>query len=137
VTDVADLIPLIRKNLAFNIPSSQQSNIRVQELDWVRLESTQPNLRSNLFSCSIIDLLLVIDCIYHPSLLRPLVETINHLTTGGKTIVLVAVELRAEDVIRGFLGLLISSEESWEIWSVGEHLLDVSYAMWILWKRKT
>ena len=136
VTDIADLVPLIRKNLALNTPSPRSSNVTAEELDWVQFESTSPDLRSKFFSCPIVDLLLVVDCVYHPSLLPPLIETINHLTTRGKTIVLIAVELRSEEVIREFLDLLIRSDESWEIWSVGEHLLDMSYAIWTLWKGK-
>jgi len=136
VTDIADLVPLIRKNLALNTPSPRSSNVTAEELDWVQFESTSPDLRSKLFSCPIVDLLLVVDCVYHPSLLPPLIETINHLTTREKTIVLIAVELRSEEVIREFLDLLIRNDEGWEIWSVGEHLLDMSYAMWILWRGK-
>jgi len=134
-TDIAELIPLIRKNISLNIPRSHVSNITVEELDWVRLKDTLPARRSRLFAYPTIDLLLVVDCIYHPNLLLPLVETINHLTVREKTVVVVAVELRAEDVVREFLELLTGSEKGWEIWSVGEHLLDAAYAIWVGWKR--
>jgi len=78
--------------------------------------------------------LLVVDCIYHPSLLPALVETIEHLTIREQTTVLVAVELRAEEVIDEFLKLWVGNEGRWEVWSVGEVLQDASYAMWVGWK---
>ena len=59
------------------------------------------------------DLILAVDCIYHPSLVGPLVSTINHFARPDRTIVVVVSELRAEDVLRGFL-------EAWLGSSVGD-----------------
>lgn len=86
------------------------------------------------------DLLLVVDCIYHPSLLPPLVTTIDALAVTGRTVVVVVVELRAEDVIREFLELWLQAGQSngdgdggtWEIWHANvDEILDGPYAMWI------
>ncbi|KAL4250006.1 hypothetical protein ABKN59_005937 [Abortiporus biennis] len=143
-TDIDPLIPLIRKNLSLNIPGwvdpSQQQvgpctrSVTAEPLDWVVLHQHAPS-RKPIYSFEPVDLLLVVDCIYHPSLLPSLVHTIDYLTTPGRTAVLVLVELRAEDVIREFLErwLKISSEGSWEIWHVNGGV-EGPYAMWLGWK---
>jgi len=131
VTDVPELIPLIKKNISMNIPSAPASNIVAQDLDWTALQSAPPALRAKAFSFDDIDILLVVDCVYHPSLVSPLVDTIHYLTTPGKTTVVVVVELRAEDVVREFLETWLQSDPRWEIWSVGEQRLDSTYALWV------
>jgi len=133
VTDIAALLPLIRKNLSLNFDGwPSNSNIAIEELDWEALHSSTPALRTANFTYSPIDLLLAVDCIYHPSLLPSLVETIDFLATPQKTAVLVVVELRAEDVVREFLERWIGTE-SWEVWRVGG-LLGMPYVAWIGWK---
>ena len=63
------------------------------------------------------DVVLIVDCIYHPSLLPALVSTIDYLTIAGRTTVIVVVELRAEDVIREFLQCWLdkTAEGEWEL----------------------
>lgn len=131
-TDIPELVPLMLKNLALN---GDRPNITAEELDWLQLSSATSSYRSKIFAYPTIDLLLVVDCIYHPSLLPALVETINHLSTTNKTVVLVAVELRAEDVLEEFLRLWVGQEGRWEIWSISEGLIDASYAMWVGMKK--
>ena len=131
MTDIPELIPLIKKNLSMNIPSSSTSKIAAQDLDWITLQSTSPTLRAKAFAFEVVDLLLVVDCVYHPSLVSPLVDTMRYLTTPGKTTVVVAVELRAEDVVREFLEMWLQSDPRWQIWSVGEERLSSAYALWI------
>lgn len=81
--------------------------------------------------------MLIVDCIYHPSLLPALVVTIDHLATSEKTAVLVVVELRAEDVVREFLDLwLAAGEGAWEIWHAHE-VMEGPYAVWVGWKKGT
>lgn len=100
----------------------------MEELDWVILHSTPPRLR--IRHSPAIDLLLIVDCIYHPSLLPALVETLDSLTVPELTTVLVVVELRAEDVIRTFLELWLAKPH-WEIWRLGRHgALGKPYVMW-------
>lgn len=137
VTDIADLVPLLRKNMALNfegwpncLPSTPGSNIFVDELDWVLLHSTKVTHRPRLFDSEPIDLLLIVDAIYHPSLLPALVDTIHHLATPDQTVVLVVVELRADDVIREFLQLWLG-KPGWEVWRIGDGLLQKPYAMWL------
>ncbi|KAK7687134.1 hypothetical protein QCA50_009637 [Cerrena zonata] len=150
VTDIEDLIPLIRKNIALNLPHSGALNpasdvngpitmtgiIKSEPLDWLTLYNCSPSTRHKLFSYDPIDLLLVVDCIYHPSLLPALVQTIDHLATPNRTAVFVMVELRAEDVVREFLEiwLAVGGGGVWEIWHVND-FLEVPYAMWIGWKK--
>ena len=133
VTDIDELIPLIRKNIARNmppppVPTSRSKhpppaapNVTATALDWVALHAAPMPLRARLVPAEPVDLLLVVDCIYHPSLLPPLLTTIDYLTVADRTAVVVVVELRAEDVIREFLQLWLdlSAGTEWEIWSVG------------------
>ncbi|KAI0818479.1 putative methyltransferase-domain-containing protein [Trametes gibbosa] len=151
VTDIEDLVPLIRKNIARNLshpptspskskgphsPSSANSNVTAIALDWVEIRNATPALRRKLAPEEPADLILVVDCIYHPSLIPPLLSTIDCLAVPGQTAVLVVVELRAEDVVREFLQgwLELSSAGDWEIWSIGGTLKG-PYAVWVGWKR--
>ncbi|KAH9944679.1 hypothetical protein B0H21DRAFT_792119, partial [Amylocystis lapponica] len=155
-TDIDALVPLIQKNLARNLPtispaapsnskgrsrlsrghpSEGAPNVCAEALDWTILQNASPSVRQSLCAFQPADLLLVVDCIYHPSLLSALLATIDHLTIAGRTAVLVVVELRAEDVVREFLEgwLGISPHGAWEIWSVPE-VLEGPYAVWVGWK---
>ncbi|KAI0373587.1 hypothetical protein BV20DRAFT_1119130 [Pilatotrama ljubarskyi] len=148
VTDIDDLVPLIRKNVARNLshppafPSKQKgslsppsSNVTTAALDWIEMHEATPGLRRKLAPDELADLLLVVDCIYHPSLIPPLLSTIDYLTVPDRTAVLVVVELRAEDVVREFLQgwLDLSPAGEWEIWSIGG-LMEGPYAAWVGWK---
>jgi hypothetical protein len=75
-------------------------------------------------------LILVVDCIYHPSLIPPLLSTLDHLAARPSSLsstqdhthahgpdVLVVAELRSEDVIREFLEGW-RALEGWTIWSL-------------------
>ena len=131
VTDIPELMPLIKKNISMNISNMSRSNTVAQDLDWITLQSTPATLRAKAFSFEVIDLLLVVDCVYHPSLVSPLVDAMQYLTTPGKTTVVVVVELRMEDVVREFLETWLRSDPRWQIWSLGEHKLDSAYALWM------
>lgn len=142
-TDIAPLLPLIRKNVALNFSGwthntkppegSPGSNICVEELDWETLLSLPPARRSRYYPKPAEpnaewDLVLVVDCVYHPSLLPALVETIETVSTVGKTWVLVIVELRQEDVVREFLETWLQ-KGSWRLFRV-DRLLDLPYVIW-------
>ena len=148
VTDIVDIIPLIQKNISRNLdhpstsppkskasPSQARSNVTAMALDWLELRDATAAIRSKLVPVEPADLVLVVDCIYHPSLLPALLTTIDYVTQPGRTVVIVAVELRADDVVREFLQgwLDMAGEGTWEIWSVSE-LLNGPYAMWVGWK---
>ncbi|KAJ7091334.1 putative methyltransferase-domain-containing protein [Mycena belliarum] len=153
-TDLGELLPLIRKNLSLNFPGWPHTqtkqgtampghNVVVEELNWQTLLSTASSRRARLFPrpSPPADLVLIVDCIYHPALLASLVAAMDFVSTTDSTAVLVVMELRAEDVTREFLErwLTLSSGE-WEIWRVGndepEGMLakETPYVMWVGWK---
>ena len=83
-TDIPALVPLLRKNLLSTSPS-----VAVTSLDW-----TLPALRQvDVRSADAPDLLLVVDCIYHPALVHPLLTTLTSLATPHHTAVVVVAEL--------------------------------------------
>jgi predicted nicotinamide N-methyase len=142
-TDIAPLLPLIRKNVALNFSGWTQntkppeglpgSNVFVEELDWETLLSLPPTGRSRYYPKppelnAKWDLVLIVDCIYHPSLLPALVETIETVSTAGKTWSLVVVELRQEDVVREFLEIWMN-KGTWRLFRV-DGLLDLPYVVW-------
>ncbi|EIN09403.1 hypothetical protein PUNSTDRAFT_119912 [Punctularia strigosozonata HHB-11173 SS5] len=145
VTDIESLMDLIRKNLMLNSTNIPVHNISTESLDWLALQSTPLESRCRLFPAPEAgppDLVLVVDCIYHPSLLPALICTLEHLCSGGSPALIVA-ELRAEDVVREFLQLWLRSGQ-WEIWSLssGYEIRDekrpmgIEYVLWLGWIRK-
>lgn len=112
--------------------------ITATALDWLLPPSRQ--LPDSIL-LDIPDIVLVVDCIYHPSLIKPLLRTIEELSVRGRTVVWVVCELRAEDVVREFLEGWLEMEGGWKIWSMsgegseGEGQgLGPRYGMWIGWK---
>lgn len=159
-TDLDYLLPLIRKNITHNKDNIlhelskssgfalQPNTITVESLDWIQLLHTTPASRHQLFrlpqpnqffgtpDAQILDLIFAVDCIFNPSLLPGLVESIDHFAVPGRTKVVIAVELRSEEVIRDFLGLWLG-KGGWEVWRVGDlsdgngERRDVSFAIWV------
>ncbi|KAF8216457.1 putative methyltransferase-domain-containing protein [Mycena galopus ATCC 62051] len=151
-TDIAELVPLIRKNVSLNFPGwpnvptkqgvpGPGQNVAVDEINWEILHSTPLHRRAQLFPPppAPFDIVLVVDCIYHPNLLPPLLAAMDYVSTAGTTAVLVLMELRAEDVTRDFLeGWLTLGGGEWEIWRIAndEGMLGKNqpYVMWVGWK---
>ncbi|KAJ3560597.1 hypothetical protein NP233_g10731 [Leucocoprinus birnbaumii] len=134
-TDIPELVPLIQKNVDLNFPqvsaSSSPSDICARALDWVELKSTPLHRRQTFFPIEdVIDLLLVVDCIYHPSLLPALTETINYLAAPDHTAVLVVSELRSEQVIREFLESWLALPD-WTIYRIEQGSLSGPYVVWV------
>jgi hypothetical protein len=128
-TDIPDLVTLIRKNIELNLSLSVSGcAVTDESLDWAVVHnapcSTWHKLQllsgtasdgrdeTNSAASRNADLILVVDCIYHPSLIPPLVSTLEYLCSqGGEptpsssscTDVLVVPELRAEVLVREFL----------------------------------
>lgn len=138
-TDLPFLIPLIAKNLSQNIP--KHSNVSTEPLDWIEFQSMPLNTRftayKNVWMDDVIQepsnsprIILVVDCIYNPSLIDPLLTVINHFAVDDKekALVLVVLELRAEDVSKLFLSRWMDSGQ-WEIWSLA--VLGTRFAVWI------
>ncbi|KAF9443836.1 hypothetical protein P691DRAFT_778632 [Macrolepiota fuliginosa MF-IS2] len=132
-TDIPELMPLIQKNIAINFsPGSTISSptIVTQPLDWISLKNTPLHRRRALFPVeNLIDVLLIVDCIYHPSLLPPLIETIDFLATPGQTAVVVVSELRSEQVIREFLELWLAIPG----WVIHRSPMDIFFGPYVVW----
>ena len=137
------------------------TNINVESLDWTMFMGTaQPRLswkRIGADTEDSPDIIIAADCIFNPSLLPPLVATLASLARpcsqvnayGSeqereevlRPLVLVAAELRSEDVVREFLELWLASGE-WEIWRVEMESdekvevpwLDPSFVLWAGWR---
>lgn len=116
----------------------------IEELDWLALASlpsgtargrycpvpkATPTLELESTDHVAWDIVFAVDCIYNPSLLSALVDTIDAVSTAGRTWVLVVAELRQEDVLREFLDLWLKHSGRWEITRV-EGLLDVHFVVW-------
>ncbi|THH11875.1 hypothetical protein EW146_g7904 [Bondarzewia mesenterica] len=136
-TDLPELIPLIRKNISRAVPPSSSSHaymIAAESLDWT-LPAHRQLPHETLSDPP--DLLLVVDCIYHPSLIPPLIDTLTTLAVPQRTAVLVLAELRAEDVIREFLERWVGGK-GWEVWSVGggheDGMMGARFGMWVGWR---
>ncbi|KAI0291837.1 putative methyltransferase-domain-containing protein [Russula brevipes] len=127
-TDIPALLPLLRKNL-LSVPPTTAGTITVVDLDW-----TLPALRQVDVSTDPPDVLLIVDCIYHPTLVRPLLGTMTAIAAPRHTVAVVVAELRAEDVLREFLEGWI--ELGWCVWSVAEGLLGPRWGMWVAWREK-
>ena len=132
-TDIPALVPLLRKNLvSVSAPPTtgavaSTAAVAVAALDW-----TLPPQRQIDICDDPPDVLLVVDCIYHPTLVRPLLTTMTALAAPRRTVALVVAELRAEDVLREFLQGWIAL--GWSIWSVAEDLLGPRWGMWVAWR---
>ncbi|KAG8903913.1 hypothetical protein FRB99_002570 [Tulasnella sp. 403] len=135
-TDLEELVPLIRKNVARCTDASLR--VTVTDFDWVLLQTTAPNRRHAVFRLPAeadppIDLVICCDCIYNPELVAPLISAIDYCTCASRTLVLVVAELREEDVLRQFLAMWLASG-SWEIWRLPEQLLGARTIAWVGWK---
>ncbi|KDE05408.1 hypothetical protein MVLG_04203 [Microbotryum lychnidis-dioicae p1A1 Lamole] len=114
-TDQYESLQLIQrtlsKNQANDVALMDPKRFEVQELDWVE-EARDSSSNSNstkppneLQSREDLEphLIIASDCIYNPSLAKPLARTIAKRAIKGKTVVLVASELRDQDALEIFL----------------------------------
>ncbi|KAF8629080.1 hypothetical protein AX15_003574 [Amanita polypyramis BW_CC] len=135
-TDIGELVPLIRKNIGINFPGwpnsadGQGTNVSAAELDWIALSSASTSQRKRMAGFKPADILLVVDCIYHPSLLPHLVETIDYLSVPEKTVVFILIELREEDVVREFLAIWLK-KPGWQIWRIEDEAFPMPYVVWV------
>ena len=126
-TDIPALVPLLRKNLVSVSAPPTTGTVAVAALDWTLPPQRQIDI------CDVPpDVLLVVDCIYHPTLVRPLLTTLTALAAPRRTVALVVAELRAEDVLREFLQGWLAL--GWSMWSVAEDLLGPRWGMWVAWR---
>jgi hypothetical protein len=104
----------------------------VVALDWTLPPGRQIDIREEEEEEDRPEVLLVVDCVYHPTLVRPLLTTMTALAAPRRTVAIVVVELRAEDVLREFLRGWIAL--GWSIWSVADDLLGPRWGMWVAWR---
>ncbi|KAF8524207.1 hypothetical protein JB92DRAFT_1472256 [Gautieria morchelliformis] len=134
-------------------PSRNVSDHSSSETPHERSTARKTAIQEHMSSSSVqrhIDLIIAVDCIYNPSLIAPLLGTIDYLATfsshltyqpeAGNDIdlrplrlaspaVLIVLELRAADVSRDFLHAWLGLPGRWEIWSIP--LLGPRFAMWV------
>ncbi|KAH9018280.1 hypothetical protein EDB84DRAFT_654113 [Lactarius hengduanensis] len=85
-TDIPALIPFLCKNV---LSSPASAFVTVTALDW-----TLPTLRQvDVRGADAPDVLLVVDCVYHPALVRTLLTTLTALATPQHSTAVVAAEL--------------------------------------------
>lgn len=162
-TDIPALVPLLQKNIphppppssSFHSHSHSQTPARPHSISAAALDWTLPVHRQlpDPILHDTPDILLAVDCIYHPSLIPPLLKTIDELSVKDRTAVVVVCELRAEDVVREFLEGWLSLSRGkeggvgsrWRIWSLSDEEdsqwsedrgrgLGPRYGMWVGWK---
>jgi len=131
-TDLPDLVPLLRKNVAHN---NVAKNVTVDDLDWIYLQKLSTTQRAQAFSFRHpIDIILAVDCLYHPTLIPGFVETLDYLTAPGKTLVVIVCELRSDEVTRDFLQAWITRAPEWEIYRI-PGFLGGPYVVWAGYKK--
>ncbi|KAJ1306818.1 hypothetical protein OPQ81_007804 [Rhizoctonia solani] len=123
LTDLPELIPLLRKN-------AKSAKISVEALDWTW--QILPKFTA--------DLVLCVDCIYNTALVRPLVRVLGTFDAP----ILVIVELRDEDVLREFLNqwlewrphtaTKVSENGGFQVWRLADYLLSSRFVAWLGWK---
>ncbi|SCZ90591.1 BZ3500_MvSof-1268-A1-R1_Chr1-3g02085 [Microbotryum saponariae] len=151
-TDQFESLALIQrtlnKNQANDLALMDPRRVEVQELDWVE-EAKDSSSNSNSTNYPNESqknredlephLIIASDCIYNPSLAKPLARTIAKRAIKGKTVVLVASELRDQDALEIFLAEWI--ELNFEVRrlvfdqnSKGPGLGGNEFVVWIGWK---
>ena len=116
-------------------------NVSVEELDWLELLECPPASRETRFRLAYTetgpDVILAADCVYNPALIPAFVCALSHYAQPGRTVAVVAVELRASDVLQEFLAAWIA-DGCWEIWRLegdgDDGWLGPDFAVWVGWK---
>ncbi|RPA87552.1 hypothetical protein BJ508DRAFT_300808 [Ascobolus immersus RN42] len=119
--------PKGKKKVNTSTSSPTESSIEVVVINW-----EQTDLRSNsVFRSGTggvnmkIDMIVCTDCVYNIALIKPLIDTmveasrLTHEAHGVYPLVLVAQEVRADDVLEAFL---TTFAELFEVWRIDRHL---------------
>jgi hypothetical protein len=128
-SDIPAIVKLAEKNVSANLPGvvgkKRGGVVHTIPLDWERDDvATQPVLKA---LGAPLDWVVACDCVYNEALVPPLVETLasacrmNRDGVEGKTMVLVAHELRSPDVMEEFLETFM---EAFTVWRVPDRLLS-------------
>lgn len=96
--------------------ASSDHNLTVMELNW---ESDGPDVLNEVLQpVQQLDMLIVCDCVFNDFLLEPLVTTLTGLclrSSKKNTIVLIAQQLRSDQVFTAFLEILLTKFQVWRI----------------------
>ncbi|EJU01172.1 hypothetical protein DACRYDRAFT_22932 [Dacryopinax primogenitus] len=144
-TDIPASLPLLQKNGGSN---NITQVVTVEELDWVFLAGLNEERKTRYFPLSDPpDIVLAVDCLYNPSLLKPFLTTLSYLCRPTSSmserpkrrpVALVMSELRDSEVMREFLTLwleLDGDQGGWTIWRAGEGVLKgTRCVLWVGWR---
>lgn len=140
-SDLPEALRLIEANLKLNGLDPLLA-VGIQELDWTTyLPSSPDRPRPPADAASLPGLIIATDVLYHPSLIEPLLATLNFYSQPGRTVTLFVAEFRTEDVIRDWLAAWLADGGGWEIrrlsnstgpggWGDGGRFVG-----WIAWRR--
>lgn len=118
----------------------------VEELDWIALSELNEERRKRYFPLpEAPDVILAVDCVYNPSLLKPFLATVSYLShpispgledPQKLPMALVMSELRDPEVMREFLALWLELDGGdWEVWRVGEGVVKgTRCVLWVGWR---
>lgn len=102
MTDLKEAISLLEYNVDKNKDKlGKSSEVEVRELTWSKEEAEK------LVEERIFDFVLISDCIYYEESIEPLIDTLQTVLKGKKTVLLLAQELRESqkqiDIFKKFL----------------------------------
>lgn len=99
MTDLKEAIRLLEYNVDQN--KEKLGSVEVRELTWSKEEAEK------LTQDKIFDYVLISDCIYYEESIEPLIETLDTILKGRKTVLLLAQELRESEkqieIFKGFI----------------------------------
>ncbi|CDZ96179.1 Cytosine deaminase FCY1 and related enzymes [Phaffia rhodozyma] len=134
-SDQLDCLKLISQNVS-SLDPSNKTNIEIAEVDW--LHSTPPPTEAY-------DLILCLDCVYNPNVIKGLVQTFDSQAEEGRTVICIVMEVRAEDVVGEFLETWLQNGKSdgnkvhWIVnrfdWGDGDGA-GGKFVGWLGWKGK-
>ena len=132
LTDQEYVLKRLQVNIDANITiasreaSHQRGRLKVAALDWEA--DSASNLRIPVGKDAFIDLVIACDCIYNDFLIRPFVETcveVCKLSEGGRSLLLVAQQLRSDDVLSQWLR---TSMQYFDVWRLPDEQLSSELA---------
>jgi predicted nicotinamide N-methyase len=80
LTDMAQFVPKLESNVNVNLTPTEQSLVQCREVFWGR------PISPSVLNSAPFDLIVVSDCIYHPDLFQPLIDTIASLATENTSV---------------------------------------------------
>lgn len=128
LTDQEYVLKRLQANIDANIrkasreTSQQRGRLEIAALDWEA--DSASNLRSTIGNDAAIDLVIACDCIYNDFLIKPFVEScvdVCKLSKSGRTLVVIAQQLRSDDVLSEWL---CTSMQYFDIWRVPDDQLS-------------